>query len=169
MVPKQMIYCLYDHILFIFKGNRYLFFDTSHWGKVYRKNDTFKPGITFLVNFHIFTGLLIRIAYASSLSKYLWKFINLKRAQWLAKMLHIWDRIFLSWVILKIHEVSSASDTETQDLRIRRVFRHAFLRSTYLLKFIHLWKPYLYIWYLVIYRLFIKQPSIDSYTKHYWS
>ena len=27
---------------------------------------------------------------------------------------------------------------------------------------------YLHIWYFVIYRLFIKQPCIDSFIKHYW-
>ena len=52
----------------------------------------------------------------------------------------------------------------------RRVFRHTFFRLIYLLK-IHstIENSYLHIRYFVIYRLFIKQPCIDSFTKRYRS
>ena len=49
------------------------------------------------------------------------------------------------------------------------VFRHAFLRLICLIKSIYYENSYLHIRYLVIYRIFIKQPCIDYFTKRYWS
>ena len=63
---------------------------------------------------------------------------------------------------------------ETRSIRSRIhpywVFSHTFLRLIYVLKFIHLWKFIFTYLIFVIYRVFIKQPCIDSFiTRLIWN